>query len=354
MRTIRGPGIFLAQFLAPEPPFDSLDGLAGWAAGLGYRALQVPSFAPALLDVERAAESPAYAQEIAGRLAEHGLVISELSMHRHGRLVAVHPAYDEVVDVFAPPALRGRPEARREWAVRMVEAAIRASARLGLDRLVGFCGSLLWPYAYPYPPRPAGLVEEAYAELARRWRPLLDLADRHGVDLCFEIHPGEEIHDGASFERFLEAVGEHPRCNLLYDPSHLVLQHVDHLGFIDLYHPRIKAMHVKDAEFVVNPRTGSWGGYLPWLERAGRFRSPGQGQVDFRGVFARLARYDFPGWAVLEWECCLESPEAGARKGAAFIEEHILEVQRRAFDAGMAAGPDRARNRRLLGLGDGG
>lgn len=350
MRTIRGPGLFLAQFIAPEPPFDSLDGLAGWAAALGFEALQIPTFAPAVFDVVRAAESADYAREVAGRLADRGLVISELSMHRHGHLVAVHPAYDAVVDVFAPVELRGRPKARQAWAVAMVEAAIRASARLGLERLVGFCGSLLWPYAYPYPPRPEGLVEEAYGELARRWRPLLDLADEHGVDLCFEVHPGEDVHDGASFERFLDALGGHPRCNLLYDPSHLLLQHIDHLGFIDLYHERIKAMHVKDAEFRTNPRTGSWGGYLPWLERAGRFRSPGRGQVDFAGVFARLAQYDFPGWAVLEWECCLESPEAGARRGAAFIREHILEVQKRAFDAGMAAGPDRARNRRLLGL----
>lgn len=351
MRTIRGPGIFLAQFIGPQPPFDTLDGLAGFAAGHGYTGVQIPTFQPAILDVAALAESQARADELRGRLAEQGLAITELSMHRHGHLVAVHPAYDEVVDLFAPTSLRGRPRARQEWAVSMVGAAIRASARLGLERLVGFCGSLLWPYAYPYPPRPAGLVEEAYGEMARRWRPLLDLADAHGVDLCFEIHPGQEIHDGASFERFLDAVGGHPRCNLLYDPSHLVLQHMDPLGFIDLYHARIKAMHVKDAELAASPRTGVWGGYLPWLERAGRFRTPGHGQIDFKGIFARLTAHDFPGWAVLEWECCLESPEAGARKGAAFIRAHILEVQRRAFDAGMTAGPDPARNRRLLGLG---
>jgi sugar phosphate isomerase/epimerase len=350
MRTIRGPAIFLAQFLGPEPPFDRLDTLASWAAGLGYRGVQIPTFNPAILDVEQAAVSDAYCDEIRGRLADRGVAITEISMHRHGHLVAVNPAYDLTADVFAPEHLRGNPAARQAWAVGMVEKAVAACHRLGVSRLVGFPGSLLWPHHYLYPPRPAGLVEEAYAELSRRWRPILDLADASGVDVCFEIHPAEDVHDGLSFETFLAAVGDHPRCNLLYDPSHLLLQHIDYVGFLDVYHQRIKAMHVKDAEFNVNPRTGTWGGYRPWLERAGRFRSLGDGQIDFGAIFSRLAQHDFEGWAVLEWECCLKHPEDGAREGAAFIRDHIIRVQARAFDVGMAAGPDRGRNRRVLGL----
>jgi sugar phosphate isomerase/epimerase len=351
MRTIKGPAVFLAQFLGPKPPFDRLDTLAAWAGGLGYKGVQVPTFNPVVLDVVNAATSDAYCDDVKGKLAAHGLEIAELSVHRQGHLVAIHPAYDLTVDIFAPEHLRGNPEARRAWAVEQVTSAVRATRRLGLDRLVGFPGSLLWPYLYLYPPRPQGLVEEGFAELARRWRPILDLCEEHGVDLCFEVHPGEDIHDGASFELFLDAVGGHPRCHLLYDPSHLFLQHIDYLAFLDLYRERIKAMHVKDAEFRKNARTGTFGGYLGWSDRAARFRSLGDGQIDFGGIFTRLAENDYAGWAVLEWECALKHPEDGAREGAAFIRDHIIRVTERTFDAGMSRRADRALNRRVLGLG---
>lgn len=350
MRTIKGPAVFLAQFIASEPPFDQLDTLAGWAAGLGFEAVQIPTFAPAILDLDRAAESQVYCDEVTGLLAEKGLRISELSTHRQGHLVAVHPVYDLSVDVFAPPQLRANPPARQAWAVDQLRKAARASRRLGLDRHVSFPGSLLWPFIYPYPPRPAGLVEEGFAELARRWGPILDAFDAAGVDLCFEVHPGEDIHDGASFELFLAAVGGHARCNLLYDPSHLYLQHIDYVGFLDVYRERIKVFHVKDAEFIRNPRVGTYGGYQGWLNRAGRFRSSGDGEIDFGAIFSKLAENGYDGWAVLEWECCLKHPEDGAREGAAFIRDHIIRVQTREFDAGMQAGADVARNRRLLGL----
>ncbi|HMR34471.1 MAG TPA: sugar phosphate isomerase/epimerase family protein [Geminicoccus sp.] len=350
MRTIDGPAVFLAQFLGPEPPFDRLETLAPWAGGLGFKGVQVPTFNAKVLDLDRAVESEAYRDEITGLLRDNGLVVTELSVHRQGHLVAIHPAYDQTVDIFAPPRLRGNPSARRAWAEDQVRKAVLASRKLGLSRLVGFPGSLLWPFLYLYPPRPFGLVEEGFAELARRWRPILDLCDEHGVDLCFEVHPGEDIHDGASFELFLAAVGNHPRCNLLYDPSHLFLQHIDYVGFLDVYRERIKSFHVKDAEWNTSPRVGTYGGYQGWQQRAGRFRSPGDGDIDFGAIFTRLAENDFPGWATLEWECCVKHPEDGAREGAAFIRDHIIRTQAQAFDTYMQAGADRARNRLALGL----
>jgi sugar phosphate isomerase/epimerase len=276
--------------------------------------------------------------------------ITELSTHLQGQLVAVHPAFDPMFGGFAPEPLRGKPVERQAWAVEQVKLAAKASARLGLAAHATFSGALAWPYFYPWPQRPAGLVEEAFAELARRWTPILDVFDEAGVDACFEIHPGEDLHDGATFERFLDAVDQHPRANILFDPSHMVLQQLDYLAFIDLYHARIRAFHVKDAEFRPNGRAGVYGGYLPWVERPGRFRSLGDGQVDFKAIFSKLAAYDYPGWAVLEWECALKHPEDGAREGAPFIKDHIIRVTPRAFDdfAGVAA--DTAFNRRVLGL----
>ncbi|HET6971403.1 MAG TPA: sugar phosphate isomerase/epimerase [Phenylobacterium sp.] len=350
MRTLKGPGIFLAQFVGPEPPFDRLETLADWAAGLGYVGLQLPTGEGGLFDVAKGAESQAYCDDIKGMLATKGLQITELSTHLQGQLVAVHPAYDALFDGFAPLAVRGKPQARQEWATGQVIAAAKASRRLGLAAHATFSGALAWPYLYPWPQRPAGLVEEAFAELGRRWTPILNAFEDEGVDACFEIHPGEDLHDGATFERFLEAVGGHPRANILYDPSHFVLQQLDYLDYIDRYHERIRAFHVKDAEFRPTGRSGVYGGYQGWVDRPGRFRSLGDGQVDFGAIFSKLAAYDYPGWAVLEWECALKHPEDGAREGAPFIKDHIIRVTPHAFDDFAASGVDAAANRRLLGL----
>ncbi|MER1975499.1 sugar phosphate isomerase/epimerase family protein [Pseudocitrobacter faecalis] len=339
MKTIKGPGIFLSQFIAGDAPFNSLDGLAEWAAGLGYVALQIPCDHPAIFDLEKAAASQTYCDEIRGRLAEKGLEVSELSTHLEGQLVAVHPAYDDAFDHFAPSALRAKPQARQQWAVETVKKAAQASARLGLSAHATFSGALAWPYFYPWPPHNAALLQDAFAEQARRWRPILDVFDEHGVNLCYEIHPGEDLHDGLTFERFLEGVGNHPRCHMLYDPSHLHLQNIDYLAWIDIYHSRIKAFHVKDAEFERNGRSGVYGGYQNWLTRAGRFRTLGDGQIDFKVIFSKLTQHDYDGWAVLEWECCLKSAEVGAREGSEFIRRHIIPVSTRAFDD-FAAGSE--------------
>jgi sugar phosphate isomerase/epimerase len=349
MKTIKGPAIFLAQFMGDDVPFDSLENLAGWASGLGYKAIQLPCD-PRLFDLELAADNQAYCDDVVALLASHGLQISELSTHLQGQLVAVHPAYDALFDGFAPAHVRGDPAARQAWATDQLLRAARASRRLGLAAHVSFSGALAWPYLYPWPQRPAGLVEEAFAELGRRWLPILDAFEEAGVDVCYELHPGEDLHDGVTFERFLDTVGGHRRANILYDPSHFVLQQLDYLAFIDIYHERIKAFHVKDAEFRPNGRQGVYGGYLGWQERAGRFRSLGDGQIDFKAIFSKLAQYDFPGWAVLEWECALKHPEDGAREGADFIRNHIIRVAGRAFDDFAGSGADLHQVRALMGL----
>ena len=350
MKTLKGPGIFLAQFIADEAPFNSIDAMAEWAARLGFLGVQVPIGNANFIDVALAAQSQTYCDELVGRVAAHGVQITELSTLLEGQLVAVHPAYDEMFDGFAAPQVRGNPEKRRHWAVEQVKLAAKASRRLGLTEHATFSGSLLWPYMYPWAPRPAGLVEEGFAELAKRWRPVLDVYAEEGVNVCYEIHPGEDLHDGVTFERFLDAVDQHASANILYDPSHFALQQMDYLSFIDHYHERIKMFHVKDAELKPNGRSGVYGGFQDWLHRPGRFRSLGDGQIDFKGIFSKLAGYDFAGWAVLEWECCLKHQEVGAREGADFIRQHIIPVTDKAFDDFAAGGLDEKTNRRILGL----
>ena len=350
MRTLQGPGLFLAQFAGDAAPFDSWASITRWAADCGYAGVQVPSWDARLFDLEQAAASKDYCDTFKGIAAEAGITVTELSTHLQGQLVAVHPAYDAGFDGFASAAVRGDPAARQEWAVDQVKKALTASHHLGLTAMATFSGALAWPYVYPWPQRPAGLVELAFDELARRWQPILDHAEDCGIDVCYEIHPGEDLHDGISYEMFLERVGNHARACMLYDPSHYVLQCLDYLDNIDIYKDRIRMFHVKDAEFNPTGRQGVYGGFQSWVNRAGRFRSLGDGQVDFAAVFSKMAANDFSGWAVVEWECCLKHPEDGAREGAAFVKNHIIRVTEKSFDDFADGGTDMVANRRMLGL----
>ncbi len=350
MRTIKGPAVFLAQFMGNEAPFNTLDGICEWAADKGYLGIQIPTWDGRLIDLEKAASSKTYCDDLKGKIDDYGLQITELSTHLQGQLVASHPTYDTQYDNFAPAAVQGNPVARQQWAVDQLKHAAKASQHLGLTSHVTFSGALAWPFLYPWPQRPDGLVETAFKELGRRWKSILDVFDECGVNVGYELHPGEDLYDGSSFEMFLEQVGGHIRAGINYDPSHFILQCLDYLQFIDLYHDRIYAFHVKDAEFNPTGKQGVYGGYQSWVNRAGRFRSLGDGQVDFSGIFSRLSQYGYDGWAVLEWECCIKSSEQGATEGAMFIEDHIIQVTERAFDDFAGGASDEALNKKLLGI----
>jgi sugar phosphate isomerase/epimerase len=348
MRQIKGPAVFLAQFLRDAAPFDDLRTLGPWMAGWGYRGVQIPTWDRRVFDLDRAAESKSYCEELRGQLAEMGLEPTELAAPLQGQVLAMHPAYERMFAPFYPAGLQG--SAVTEWAAEQLRKVIAASVHMGTQTIPVLSGGFAWHMAYPWPQRPPGIIEEAFAELARRWRPLLDLARENGLTFAFELHPGSDLFDGATYEWFLEHTGEHPAACLNYDPSHFVLQQLDYLEFIRLYGDRIRGFHVKDAEFRPTGRVGVYGGYESWSGRAGRFRSPGDDQVDFTRVFTLLTEAGFDGWAVLEWECCVKSPEQGAREGAPFIARHLIEPTPVAFDDFAAGSADPTRNRQLLGL----
>ncbi|MCZ8122381.1 MAG: sugar phosphate isomerase/epimerase [Magnetospirillum sp.] len=349
-RGMKGPGLMLSQFIGAASPYDSLPGLARWARGLGYEGLQVPVHDPRILDPFALAADPAAARALVARLDGEGMAIGELAAHRAGQLMAVHPAYDALADAFAPDSVRGDPAARRALAERTLIAAIDAAAHLGIGKVVTFTGALAWPFFYPWPPAPPGLFERAFDELAARWRPIVAHAEALGVDLLFEPHPGEDVHDGTTFARFLDRLDGAARVKLLFDPSHMLIQRIDYLGFIDAWRDRIAGFHVKDAEFVPSAQSGVYGGYADWRARPGRFRNPGDGQVDFKAIFARLAGIGYDGWATLEWECCFKSAEQGAREGAPFIRAHMIDAPARAFDAPLRRKLDDATLDRILGI----
>lgn len=350
MQTIKGPAIFLAQFMGDSEPFNSLESICQWASDLGYKGIQIPTWDKRCIDLTKAANSKSYCDDLKGKINSFGLEITELSTHLQGQLVAVHPAYDTLFDAFAPKEVHGNSKLRTKWAIQQVKDAGSASKHLGLNAHATFSGALLWPMVYPWPQRPGGLVEMGFKELAYRWLPILNHFDECGIDLCYEVHPGEDLHDGVSYEMFLENVNNHSRACLLYDPSHFVLQQLDYLQYIDFYHERIKMFHVKDAEFNPNGKSGVYGGYQPWINRAGRFRSLGDGQIDFGAIFSKLAQYGFTGWAVMEWECCIKSPAQGAEEGAPFIQNHIIHVTQKAFDDFAGGQNDEKYLKSILGL----
>ncbi len=345
---IKGPAIFLTQFLGDKAPFDTLENITAWAKSLGYTGAQIPSWDKRCIDLEKAAASQAYCDDLKGRC--NGLEITELATHLQGQLVATHPAYDLMFDAFTIPEMHGNPVARQAWAVKQMKLVVRASANLGLSAIPGFSGSLMWPFLYPWPQRPGGLVAEGFKELARRWQPVLSEAEKYGVALAFELHPGEDLHDGVTFERFLEACDNSPAIAINYDPSHFVLQCMDYIGFISAYAQYIKAFHVKDAEFRPSCKSGVYGGYQDWKHRPGRFRSLGDGTVDFKQVFAKLTEIGYQSWAVLEWECCIKDAAQGAEEGAAFIKNQLITVPTQAFDNFAGDKSDVKLNKKILGI----
>lgn len=348
MKTIKGPGIFLAQFVGDKEPFNNLESLGRWVADMGYKGVQIPTWESSLIDLEKAAESKDYCDELKGKLHELGLEVIELGSYLQGQCLAFHPAYAAGFEAFHPDGLSGSEVT--EWATDQLKKSVQASVNMGTSNVSAMSGGLAWPLMYPWPQRPQGLVDEAFDELAKRWKPILDFAHENGVTFGYELHPSNDLHDGATYEMFLDKTDNHPSACITYDPSHFVLQQLDYIDFIRRYYDRIRQFHVKDAEFRPDGRVGVYGGYQSWNDRAGRFRSLGDGQVDFRRIFTLLTEADYGGWAVLEWECCVKSPEQGAREGAPFINDHIIEATEVAFDDFAGGKSDREHNRRMLGL----
>ncbi len=345
---IKGPGIFLAQFLDDHAPYDNLENISKWASSLGFKGAQLPTWDSRVIDLDKASSSQTYCDELKGTLSAQGLEVIELASYLQGQCLAMHPAYETLFQPFYPIGLNDAQ--RTEWAANQLKKTIDASSRLGTTNVSVLSGSLAWPFLYPWPQRSDGLIYEAFNELVTRWLPILDYASEKDITIGFELHPGSDLFDGATYQRFLEMVDGHRAACITYDPSHFLLQQADYCHFIELFADRIKAFHVKDAEFRPSGLGGVYGSYADWKDRAGRFRSLGDGQVDFKRIFTLLTELGYEGWAILEWECSIKSPEQGAREAAPFIANHIIETTHKAFDDFAKSETNQALNRKLLGL----
>jgi len=348
MKNIKGPGLFLAQFLGDDPPFNQLASIAEWAAGLGFKGAQIPVWDKRVIDLEIASQSKDYCDEFKATMADKNLEVIELAAYLQGQCMAMHPAYEKLFQPFYPKGLND--EQRLKWATEELKKTIDASAFVGTTNISVLSGSLAWPFLYPWPQRSAGLIDEAFEEMAKRWLPVFNYAQEKGITFGFELHPGSDLFDGATYARFLDLVNGHPAACITYDPSHFLLQQADYIQFIEIFADRIKAFHVKDAEFNPSGLSGVYGSYADWKERAGRFRSLGDGQVDFKRIFTLLTEKGYDGWAILEWECCIKSSEQGAREAVPFINQHIIESTEKSFDDFAKSETDKTMNREILGL----
>lgn len=323
--SLKGPGIFLAQGLGKEG-WGSLEECAKSAAALGYKGMQLPLWDKRAIDLEYAAVSPKYCEELQQICTDAGCPIVELANHCEWQLVRSCPTYTSLHSWVAPKELdteHGKQEALAQWAQRRAMLSVDAAANFGFDRVGGFSGSSIFQFVYPWPQRPPGLVAAAFNALAAAWMPIFEHADMKGVDVCFELHPGEDLMDGDTFNLFLRYVKNHPRCNILLDLSHMVLAGMtnDNMrGFIRENAKRIKMFHVKDGEFNPRPGGGVYSSYNGWKDRQGRFRSLGDGHINYAEVFALLQDLDLDLWAILEWECCLKGWKQGVREGAQYIQ----------------------------------
>jgi len=226
--------------------------------------------------------------------------------HLQGQLVAVHPAYDVAFDAFAPAQVKSNPKARQAWAVDQLMKAAAASRRLGLAASVTFSGALAWPYLYPWPQRPPGLIETAFDEARQTVEadPRC-LRQRGRRPLFMKSIRARTSSNGATFEMFLARVGNHPRCNINYDPSHFLLQQT-----------RLSRLHRYLTHRVSRPSTSrtrsqsigparrlrgisSRGSIAP-----GASGRQGMARSILAGFFSKLAAIGYDSWAVLEWECC--------------------------------------------------
>lgn len=319
---LKGPGVFLAQGWG-KPGWQTLEECARTAASLGYRGLQCHLWNGGPINTELAATSKAYCDDMQAVATNAGCPIVEVANHCDTQLVRCTPAYLKMHSWPAPKHLHGNPAALAEWAANRAKLSVAAAANFGFKNVAAFSGTGMFHTMYPWPQRPKGLVTAGYHALAKAWRPILDFADLHDVTVRFEIHPGEDLHDGDSFEQWLPYVKHHSRAGILLDLSHFVLSgmRMTHmLGYINQWKDRIGMFHVKDGEFQPTPGGGVYGGFNDWRKRPSRFRSLGDGQIDYPAVFALLQTLGLDLWATVEWECAFKPWNQGVSEAAKYVE----------------------------------
>ncbi len=282
----------------------TLDEVAGHAASWGYDGLEV-AVSGEHLDAWRW-DDDAYVAERKALLERHGLGLWAISNHLTGQAVC-----DDPIDERHRAILRervwgdGEAEGVRQRAAEELKNTARLAQRLGVDTVVGFTGSAIWPYVAMFPPVGADRVEAGFQDFADRWNPILDVFDECGVRFALEVHPSEIAYDYWTTQRALEAVDHRPAFGLNWDPSHMVWQGIDPVAFISDFADRIYHVDCKDTRMRMGGgRNGVLSSHLPWGDprRGWDFVSAGHGDVPWEDCFRALTAIGYDGPISIEWE----------------------------------------------------
>ncbi len=306
------------------------------AVSFGYDGLELACWGDHF-EVDKADD--AYCASRRELLEKHDLQLFSISAHLAGQ--AVCDNIDARHEAILPPHVwgDGEPEDVRQRAADELVATAAAAARLGVDVVNGFTGSSIWHLLYSFPPTPESMIDEGFADFGRRFTPILDQFQNHGVKFALEVHPTEIAFDIASAERAIEAVDGHPAFGFNYDPSHLGYQGVDYVEFIYRFSDRIFHAHMKDVGWSISAtEAGVFGGHLAFGDRRRYwdFRSLGRGNIDFEEIIRALNRINYQGPLSVEWEDGGMDREDGAAEACAFVKEVDFEPSDAAFDAAFA------------------
>ncbi|WP_321301318.1 sugar phosphate isomerase/epimerase [uncultured Sphaerochaeta sp.] len=312
----------------------ALDALCALAKEMGYEGIELATHAH--FDVQKALHEPGYIKDVKNTLDTYGLQCQAISAHLTGQCVC--DVWDERLDGFAPSHLAGNPEGIRSWAIEEMKDTARAAKALGVSVVNGFTGSPIWARWYSYPQTSNEMIEKGYEKVYDLWTPIFDVFDECGVRFALEVHPTEIAFDWYTTERLLELFGWRETLGLNFDPSHLLWQGVDEVGFVRDFAKRIYHVHMKDVKINHrNPRGGILGSFLPFgdTRRSWDFVSVGHGDVDFDGIIRELNIAGYSGPLSVEWEDSGMDRVFGATESCAYVKNINFSASSVAFDAAL-------------------
>lgn len=321
----------------------TLDEVAGHAAGWGYDGLEI-ACSNEHLDVARAAVDDAYLDERRALLDRHGLQVWAISNHLAGQAVC-----DDPIDFRHRAILRskvwgdGEAEGVRQRAAEELKQTAIVARKLGVDTVIGFTGSKIWPYVAMFPPVGADLIEAGYQDFADRWNPILDVFDGEGVRFAHEVHPSEIAYDYWSAVRSLDAIEHRSAFGFNWDPSHMMWQGIDPVAFIVEFADRIYHVDCKDTRLrPATGRAGILGSHLPWGDprRGWDFVSTGHGDVPWEDSFRALRSIGYTGPISVEWEDAGMDRLHGAEEAQRYVRSLLWDLPTASFDAAFSAGTD--------------
>jgi sugar phosphate isomerase/epimerase len=314
----------------------SLETMLDKAKSFGYDGVELACWGD---HFEVAKADSAYCAAKRKLLDAQGLQCFAISSHLVGQCVCDN--IDSRHQTILPESVwgDGDPEGVRQRAAADLIETAAAAKRLGVKVVNGFTGSSIWQYLYSFPPVSKATIDEGFADFGRRWKPILDAFQDHGIRFGLEVHPTEIAFDIASAERAIDAVKGHPAFGFNYDPSHFGYQGVDYVKFIRKFHDRIFHVHMKDVGWSDVPtEAGVFGGHVDFHDsrRYWDFKSVGRGNINFEKIIRALNDIGYTGPLSVEWEDGGMDREYGARESCEFCKRLDFPPSNIVFDAQFA------------------